>query len=287
MAARPGSPRRAYHRPVDLAVDIGNSALKVALVEAATVFEVARLDSADASEADLQAALTALARAAITAPASLVATSVVDRWTERLERVADRMGLPLTVVSASGVPLRTALPRPDQTGSDRMLGAFAASRIHGVPVVVVSLGTATTVDAVDADGFFLGGAIMPGIGLGAEVLASRTARLPRIELGLPEAAIGSDTLAAMRSGLVIGHVGAIRELVSRMRPALGRGPVRVVVSGGHAAAAWAPRAFLEPAGPDLPAVADRLEPDLVLKGLGLFAADEQARFGRASAGPAG
>ena len=118
------------------------------------------------------------------------------------------------------------------------------------------------------------------------MLASRTARLPRIELGLPESAIGSDTLAAMRSGLVIGHVGAIRELVSRMRPALGRGFVRVVVSGGHAAAAWAQRAFLEPAGPALPAVADGLEPDLVLKGLGLFAADEQARFGRASLGPA-
>jgi type III pantothenate kinase len=265
---------------VDLAVDIGNSALKLALVEAATVVDVTRLDSADASEANLDEALATLARAAPTASGSVVATSVVDRWTERLERVAQRMGLPLTVVSSSGVPIRTALPRPDQTGTDRMLGAWAASRIHGVPVIVVSLGTATTVDAVDADGFFLGGAIMPGIGLGADALAGRTARLPRIELDLPETAIGSDTLAAMRSGLLIGHVGAIRELVTRMRPALGSGAPRVVVSGGHAAAAWAPLALLEPAAPDLPAVADRLEPDLVLKGLGLFAADEEARFGR-------
>ena len=96
-----------------------------------------------------------------------MAVSVVDRWTARLERAAEALGLPLTVATADRIPLLTALPRPDLTGPDRLLAAWTASVLHGQPVIVVDLGTATTVDAVDADGFFLGGAILPGLGLAA------------------------------------------------------------------------------------------------------------------------
>lgn len=275
-----------------IAVDIGNSAAKAALVEGGLVRDRGRLDTSVASTADLADGLRLLAGSTDEAPTRIVAVSVVDRWTERLERAADELGLPLVVVAASHIPISTALLRPDQAGPDRLIAAWAAATLHGTPVIIVDLGTATTVDAVDGDGFFLGGAILPGLGLAADALAEGTARLPRIELDLPADAIGVDTAAALRSGVVIGHVGAVRELVVRMREHLGPvassagspvassagSPVaRVVVTGGHAAAAWAQRAWREAAGPSLPAIADVLDPELVLRGLGLLAEHMAAR----------
>jgi pantothenate kinase type III len=170
-----------------------------------------------------------------------------------------------------------------------------------MPVIVVDLGTATSVDEVDADGFFLGGAILPGLGLAAQALAEGTARLPRVELDLPGEAIGTDTSAAVQSGVVLGHIGAVRELAARMQARLGPPPAAsrpaaagrpvvagtsgaagrpgapVIVSGGHAAAAWAQRAWCQPAGPGLPAIATVLDPGLVLRGLGLLAEHLAAR----------
>jgi hypothetical protein len=216
----------------------------------------------------------------------------------------------VVLATAKTIPQPTALLRPDLTGPDRLLAGWAAARLHGRPVIIVDLGTATTVDAVDADGFFLGGAILPGLALGAHALAEGTARLPRVELELPSEAIGVDTATALQSGIVLGHLGAVRELAVRMRERLAReprlagleqpageppivpgpepqgsvdhrpdgptGPDRdatraaVVITGGHSAAAWAHRAWLEPAGPELPAIADVVDPELVLRGLGLL-----------------
>ncbi len=260
-----------------IAVDIGNSAAKAALVEGSTVFESGRLDTSAASGADLVDGLRVLAGSADETPAGIVSVSVVDRWTERLERAAEELTLSLTVVAASHIPISTALVRPDQTGPDRLLAAWAAASTGSTPVIVVDLGTATTVDAVDGDGFFLGGAIMPGLSIGADALAEGTARLPRVELEMPGDAIGGDTTGALQSGLVIGHVGAVRELATRMQPRMAAGQppdqaaTRVVVTGGHSNAAWAQQAWCQPAGPSLPAVADDLDPDLVLRGLGLLA----------------
>jgi type III pantothenate kinase len=281
-----------------IAVDIGNSAAKAALVDGDRIHESGRLDTSAASTADLADGLRVLAGSAPQAATAILAVSVVDRWTERLERAADELGLPLTVVAASHIPLQTALLRPDRTGTDRLLAAWAAVRLHGSPVIVIDLGTATTVDAVDGDGFFLGGAILPGLGLAAETLAQGTARLPHVELDLPERAIGADTTAALQSGIVIGHVGAVRELVQRIRDGMagvaaatlsptpaaasdsaGLPAARVVVTGGHSAASWARRAWCEPAGPALPAVADVLDPELVLRGLGLLAEHLATRTG--------
>ena len=259
-----------------IAVDIGNSAVKAALVDGRTVVESGRLETSTASGADLTDGLRVLAdRAGWKADTTILAVSVVDRWTERLERAVEELGGSLTVVAASHVPISTALVRRDQTGPDRLLAAWAAATLHGSPVIVVDLGTATTVDAVDADGFFLGGAILPGLALAAEALAEGTSRLPRVELALPDDAIGSDTTSALQSGIVIGHLGAVRELATRMRARLAvtaadHEPTRVVVTGGHAAASWAARAWTTPAGPGLAAVADVLDPDLVLRGLGLL-----------------
>ncbi len=279
-----GSPpsARAYHRIVMLAVDIGNSAAKAAIVEGGSVLESGRLDTSSATGDDLLDGLRVLAGSRAEAPAGIIAVSVVDRWTERLERAAEALRLPLTVIAASHIPISTALVRPDTTGPDRLLAAWAAATIHGSPVIVVDLGTATTVDAVDMDGFFVGGAILPGLALSADALAEGTARLPRVGLGLPREVIGADTMSALQSGIVIGHIGAVRELALRMHahinPAGPRAPAtHVIVTGGHSAAPWAKAAWQSAAAPGLPAIADVLDPDLVLKGLGMLAQHMAAR----------
>jgi type III pantothenate kinase len=267
-----------------LAVDCGNSAVKAALVQGPQVLRSARLEDAPVrvSEEALHAILSDLVAGAPEPPTGIIVASVVNRWTSRLERIATALGLPLTVVAGSSIPVRTALVRADLTGVDRLLGAWAAWSIYGAPVIVVDLGTATTVDAVDADGFFLGGAILPGPAVAADAIVTHAPRLPRIELGEPESAIGEDTVSAMRSGIVIGHIGAVRELVARMRPDLEasepsgqRWTVRVVVTGGHANAPWARRGLAGSAGPGLPAIADHVDADLMLKGLGLLAERER------------
>jgi type III pantothenate kinase len=272
---------------VIIAVDIGNSAVKAALADGSTLLGSGRLETTAASTSDLADGLRTLVGHAPEPPERVLAVSVVDRWTERLERAAGDVALPLTVVSASHIPLGTALLRPDQAGQDRLLAAWAASELHGSPVIVVDLGTATTVDAVDGDGFFIGGAILPGLALAADALAEGTARLPRVELELPAEAVGTDTSSAILSGVVIGHLGAVRELVTRMRERIttsaaggADGPARratVIVTGGHSAAPWAQEAWLEPAGPALPAIATVIDPDLVLRGLGLLAQHLGAR----------
>ena len=273
---------QAYHLLVILAVDIGNSAVKAALVEEGRILGSGRLETATAVGDDLLDGLRVLAGAHAEAPSGIISVSVVDRWTERLELAAERLDLPLTVVAASHIPISTTLVRPDTTGPDRLLAAWAAASLHGVPVIVVDLGTATTVDVVDADGFFQGGAIMPGLALSATALTDGTARLPRVALQLPADAIGSDTTGALQSGIVIGHIGAVRELARRMHdriaPTAPSGArTRVVVTGGHSSAAWAHTAWRTPAGPSLPAIADTLDPDLVLRGLAMLAEHMAAR----------
>ncbi len=117
--------------------------------------------------------------------------------------------------------------------ADRILNALATHRLHGSPAVVVDFGTATTFDAVSAEGDYLGGAIAPGLGIAAEALFSRTAKLPRIELTAPPSPIGRNTIHAMQSGLILGYVGLIEGLVERFRAELG-GQARVIGTGGLA-----------------------------------------------------
>lgn len=187
-----------------------------------------------------------------------VVGTVVPSVLRELGACAERyLGCPLHVVDVCalpGLPLR--VDRPQEVGPDRVINLVAALAAGPGPVVVVDFGTATTVDAADADGAFVGGAIAPGLGIVAEALSSRTSRLPRVELRAPPAAIGRNTVHAMQSGLVLGYVGLVDGLVARIRAELGGG--RVLATGGLAG-------LVAP----LCAGIDAVEPDLTLHGLRL------------------
>ncbi len=140
----------------------------------------------------------------------------------------------IVLLTSGDLPLVVKLPRPDMVGVDRLLDGLAANRLRtpGRPAVVVDAGSAITVDLVDADGAFLGGAILPGIAMSARALHEFTDLLPQIdmaELAEPPPALGTATVAAMRSGLFWGTVGAVRQLVEQLT---GNHNAEVFLTGG-------------------------------------------------------
>lgn len=260
--------------PMLVAIDVGNSEVKLALVRDGRILAIRRRPSrsriaAHDAEGLLADALGADARGGPLVDA-MVLVSVVPAWTDAFTDLAAHMGRPVLMATSETIPMSVRGPDPDRVGADRLLGAFAAMRLHGRPVIVVDLGTATTVDAVDGGGCFIGGAIAPGLELGLAALASGTALLPRVTLETPEHAIGNDTAEAIRSGVVFGHVGLVRELVVRIgreaTSGVGHEP-RVVVTGGISAAPWT----------SLLDMADVIDPQLTLKGLALLHTEVRER----------
>jgi type III pantothenate kinase len=256
-----------------LAVDIGNSNVTTGLFRNG-VFAGSRRAGTDprmtADELEhLLAGLLALDDATIADVSSIVAASVVPTVTAALETVAARRERPLVVASAGTIPLPIRTERPAEVGPDRLVNALAAARIHGTPAIVVDLGTATTFDCVAADGSFIGGAIAPGLELGLDALASRTAKLPRVELRAPDRALGRDTVGAIQSGSVLGYEALVEGLLGRLRSEVAEasgtapGDVRVILTGGLSGAPWA-RAIES---------VDAIDPDLTLKGLAILHAE--------------
>jgi type III pantothenate kinase len=140
---------------------------------------------------------------------------------------------PLVVDAGTKTGVRVRYEDPRAVGADRIVDAAAVKALYSCPACVVDFGTATTFDAISAEGDYLGGAIAPGIGIASEALFHRTAKLPRVELQRPPAAIGRNTVHAMQSGLLFGYVALVEGMVTRFRRELGP-EMRVIATGGLA-----------------------------------------------------
>lgn len=153
--------------------------------------------------------------------------------------------------------LKIRYRNPAEVGADRVANAIAATQRHpGRDVIVVDCGTATTFDVVTATGDYLGGAIMPGVGLSAEMLSARTAKLPAVEIQRPESVLGRTSVESIQSGLYHGHVGAVRNLLSALAiEAFAGQPPLVLGTGGFA------RMF------EAEGIFNEIVPELVLLGL--------------------
>ena len=124
------------------------------------------------------------------------------------------------------------MDNPREVGADLIANAAGALTLYKAPIIVVALGTATAFAIVSEDGY-LGGVVAPGIGISAEALYTRTAALPRVELARPKKTIGTNTQAAMQSGLIFGWAGLIEGIVNRIQKELGE-KATVVATGGYA-----------------------------------------------------
>jgi type III pantothenate kinase len=189
----------------------------------------------------------------------VIIASVVPPLTGIFEKLSQRyLGQAALVVDATvhtGVRIR--LDNPKEVGADRVVNVVAAYQRYGGPACVVDLGTGTTFDLLSVDGDYLGGAIAPGIGIAAEALFERTAKLPRVDLVRPPSAIGKNTVHAIQSGLLFGYVGLVEGLVARFRAELGP-EMKVIATGGLASLVAAETAVI-----------DAVDPWLTLEGLRL------------------
>lgn len=153
--------------------------------------------------------------------------------------------------------LKVRYRNPHEVGADRIAGAIGAMLRHPQQdLLVVDCGTATTIDVVTASADYMGGVIMPGVGVSAASLASNTAKLPSVEIARPENVLGRTTIESIQSGLYHGHIGAIRHVVAELRrEAFSGGKPAVIGTGGFA------RMF------ETEGLFDEIAPELVLWGL--------------------
>jgi type III pantothenate kinase len=256
-----------------LAIDIGNTNVTIGLLRNGALVATRRAATMQRATADeLEVLLDGLLRlddASFADVSAIACASVVPTLTAHVETIAERRERALTLALAGTVPLAIRTERPGDVGADRLVNALAAGRLYGTPAVVVDFGTATTFDCVAGDGAYVGGAIAPGLELGLEALAARTAKLPRIELRAPDRAIGRDTVSAMQSGTVFGYQSLVGGLLTRVRreladqSAVAPSDVKAILTGGLSAAPWAR---------DLDGI-DAIDPDLTLKGLAILHAE--------------
>lgn len=151
---------------------------------------------------------------------------------------------PLVVDAGVKTGVRVLYEDPKAVGADRIVDAAAVRHLYGGPACVVDFGTGTTFDAITKEGDYLGGAIAPGIGIAAEALFSRGAKLMRVDLTRPPEVIGRNTTHALQSGLLFGYVGLVEGLVARFREELGDA-MKVIATGGLAEVVAAETEVLE------------------------------------------
>jgi type III pantothenate kinase len=253
-----------------LALDIGNTNVTLGLVNGETVMASRRAATRPMSTPDeLEILLDGLLRidgASMADVTGISLASVVPALVAVASTIAERRGLSMLIAGPGNMPMPVRVQRPAEVGPDRLVNALAVARLYGTPAIVVDFGTATKFDCVSRDGAFIGGAIAPGMGLGIDALATRTARLPRIDLEEPEKAIGTDTVSAMQSGVVLGYRALTTGLLERIQIEMVRtehvdaDDIQLVLTGGLSAVPWVR---------SLPGV-DAIDPELTLKGLAIL-----------------
>jgi type III pantothenate kinase len=165
----------------------------------------------------------------------IVISSVVPPLDSTLRQVCERYFGTKPLFIEPGI--KTGMPvhydNPAEVGADRIVNSVAAFEKYGGPCIIVDFGTATTFDCVSGKGEYLGGVISPGLGISADALFERTARLPRVDIRKPPHIIGSNTVGSLQSGLYYGYLGLVDGILELLMSELGR-ETRVIATGGLA-----------------------------------------------------
>ena len=244
-----------------LAVDIGNSNIVIGGIEGKEIVFEARLrtDATKTSDEyciDLKMILEVYNVNAEQIEGMIIA-SVVPQVLNSMKTALKKLTGKNSLVVGPGLKtgLNIKIENPAQTGADLVVGSVAALREHKPPLIVVDMGTATTMIVLDQNGALIGGSIHPGVKISMDALTERTALLPGLQLDQPKRAIGRNTIDCMRSGIMLGTACMLDGMVERMEEELGQ-KTTVIVTGGIAK-------FIVPMC-KTPVVYDK---DLLLKGL--------------------
>ncbi len=222
-----------------LALDVGNTNITLGVYRENELVAHWRLKTDPAQTADgwgvLARNLFALAGLDTNEVHGIIIASVVPPLDSTLEQMAVRYfhAKPLFVGPGVKTGLAVLMDNPSEVGADRIVNGVAAFHKYGGPCVVADFGTAITFDAVSARGEYIGGIICPGIGISAEALFSRTARLSWVDLREPVKLIGTNTVASMQSGLYYGALSLVDGMLARMKEVLGP-ETKCIATGGQA-----------------------------------------------------
>ncbi|MDO5754616.1 MAG: type III pantothenate kinase [Tissierellia bacterium] len=142
---------------------------------------------------------------------------------------------PFIVDTNMKMNIKNKYHNPKEVGADRLVNAVAAVEKYGGPIIIVDIGTAITFDYINRENEYLGGAIFPGIGISSEALFLKTAKLPKVELELPQSVIGTTTIDSIQSGLVYGYIGLIDQIIHRImeEEQLKEDEVEIIGTGGY------------------------------------------------------
>ena len=222
-----------------LTVDIGNSNIVLGGVEEEQILFEARLrtdptKTSDEYCIDLKMILEVYGVKASDVEGSIIA-SVVPQVLNSMQTALKKLTGKTALVVGPGLKtgLNIKVENPSQTGADLVVGCVAALREHKAPLIVIDMGTATTIVVLDKDGAFIGGSISPGVKISLDALTDRTALLPGLQLDQPKKAIGRNTIDCMRSGIMLGNACMLDGMVERMEAELGY-QTTVVATGGIA-----------------------------------------------------
>ena len=222
-----------------LAIDIGNTNIVLGGLEEEKILFEARMatdliKTSDQYRAELKTMLN-LFEVDPTAIEGSIVSSVVPPLLNSFKTAIRKLTGKSCMIVGPGIRtgLNIRMDNPAEVGSDLIVAAVAAIQEYGAPLLLVDMGTATTITAVDASGTFLGGCICPGVKISMEALTGRTAQLPGISLEEPQRAIGRNTRDCMRSGIMFGAAAMLDGLLDRMEAELGV-PVKVIATGGIA-----------------------------------------------------
>jgi len=193
----------------------------------------------------------------ISSVSAMVISSVVPGVTQWLSAMAEQhlQVAPLVVSIDLNLGIGIDYPQPREIGADRLVNSLAAYLKYGSPLISIDFGTAINFDVVDSNGNYVGGALAPGLIVAFEAMTSRAARLFNVDLVAPDQAIGRSTTEALQSGLVLGYLGLLEGLITRISAELDGSPT-VIVTGGYSE-------IFATASPLIQAY----EPDLTVEGL--------------------
>lgn len=222
-----------------LTVDIGNSNIVLGGVEEEQILFEARLrtdptKTSDEYCIDLKMILEVYDVKPADVEGAIIA-SVVPQVLNSMQTALKKLTGKTALVVGPGLKtgLNIKVENPSQTGADLVVGCVAALREHQAPLIVIDMGTATTIVVLDKDGAFIGGSISPGVKISMDALTDRTALLPGLQLDQPKKAIGRNTIDCMRSGIMLGNACMLDGMVERMEAELGY-KTTVVATGGIA-----------------------------------------------------
>lgn len=222
-----------------LAVDIGNTNIVIGCIEGEKVRFVERV-STDLSKTELEFAvefktLFDLYRIGIEDIKGSIISSVVPPLNNIVRSAMEKLlqVRPLLVGPGLKTGLNILMDNPGQVGSDLIVNAVAGLHYYGAPLIIIDMGTATTISVVDEKKNYVGGMIIPGVKVSLESLVNRTSQLPRISLEAPKKLVGKNTIECMKSGIVIGQAAQMDGMVERIWEEIGT-QATVVATGGLA-----------------------------------------------------